>query len=103
MFEPIESDNATEFRPYRATAWRRIGGETSEPKRPQSEVCEGQNNSFLQVLAGIIRPIRTFFCENEELIVIAVVLLLLCDCDDDLELLIAAGILLLPKLGTWFH
>lgn len=47
---------------------------------------------------GILDTVRNFVRENEEWLIIAVAVLLLLDCDDNIELIIAAGIILYPLL-----
>ncbi len=106
MFEERGADEVTEFRPYRATAWRRIP-EFSEPSLdaaaadPIRETANHPGISF-QVFSDILKPIRKLISEHENWLLIAVVLILICDCEDDLELLIAAAILLLPAIRGLF-
>lgn len=104
LFEERGADEATEFRPYRATTWQRVS-ENREPEEPTIETFRetvSPSGHFYNVISDVLKPIRKFVSEHEAWLLIAVVLLLVCDCEDDLELLIAIAILLLPTLSRWF-
>ena len=106
MFEATADGNNSDFLPYQTTTWQ-----TFRPSDPDRNVPESvvptltANNGLIAALhsiAALFRPIRTFAAEHEEWLLIAVLLLLVSDCDDDWELLIAAAVFVLPKLGL-FH
>ena len=104
MFEERGADEVTELRPYWATTWQRISDATEKPPEISSVGIphgDRETGAFLNGISDVLKPVRKLISEHETWLVTAVVLLLLCDCDDDLELLIAAVILFLPLLSGW--
>ena len=111
MFDEREAGGELELIPYRKTAWSKIGRqpqpikkERTEPEEQNAAETSAKNRDagFGRQLSGSVGVIRNFVSRNEDLIILAVILLLLCDCDDDIELLIAAAILLYPKIMDLF-
>ena len=106
MFEVTADGNNSDFMSYQTTTWQTF--RSSEPEQNAPEPVTPTittNNSLVTALhsiAALFRPIRTFAAEHEDWLLIAVLLLLISDCDDDWELLIAAVVFVLPKLGL-FH
>ena len=112
MFEAQEFDGESELLPYRKTTWARVkpagegrGIPDAEPAEKHQNDRDEQNARHMEQknTLGIAVAIRRFVARNEDVILFAVVLLLLCDCDDDIELVIAAVVLFYPKLADLFH
>ena len=112
MFEAQEFTGESELLPYRKTTWARVkpdgegrGIADAEPAEKDQNDREERNahHSEQNNTLGIAGAIRRFVARNEDVILFAVVLLLLCDCDDDIELVIAAVVLFYPKLADLFH
>ncbi len=61
--------------------------------RPKGTVTDSVMNAF-----GWLDGVKGLIHKYEQLVIVAVLILLLLDCDDNIELLIAAGIMLYPLL-----
>lgn len=112
LFDEREAGGELELIPYRKTAWNKVGRQRPpdrkekihpEKRAEREAAAKARDPGLIQQLTGIVATLRGFVSRNEDIILLAVILLLLCDCDDDLELLIAAAMLLYPKFLEMFH
>lgn len=120
MFESYADRADARLVDEKPTEWKRIdrfGAEKPEPEpereaqstaqsavqsaaqSPPQSPARGREGGIFQVLCDLVGSARRFAAEHEQLILIGVVLLVLLDGGDDIELLIALGILLYPYIS----
>lgn len=96
------SDGLSPSPPPSEPAFSPAPAHTDHSTAPVSKKRLGEG--LLSEAGGILKSIRKFISNNEELIVLIIILFLILDCDDDLELIIALLILFYPYISKiFFH